>query len=318
MTPPFRDRLLELNPEYCTFRGLRTLQVNLGNLCNLSCSHCHMTASPDGAHIMGLHVMTRIINFLRHHEGIVLDITGGCPELNPYFTELIQQSSGLSPRRLLRSNLTIMTEPGMEWLPRYCQEQGLVIVASLPCYREKNVDAQRGRGVYDASIAALKELNRLGYGDTQELNLVYNPGGAYLPGAQEQLEEAYRGELASRHGIRFNKLYTITNVPIGRFRDELEKSDALEQYLQLLADQFNPDTAHEIMCRTLVSVDWQGHLYHCDFNQAAGLPILNSNGIPLTIEDLHHFLPGGADLFLAQHCYSCTAGAGSSCTGTLM
>ena len=313
----FRERLRELNPDYCTFASLQTLQVNLGDLCNLSCSHCHVTASPTGSRVMGPEVMAKIISFLTRGPGLILDITGGCPELNPSFRYFIEQTAGLSRRRLLRSNLSIMMEKGMQWLPRFCYDQDLIIVASLPCYLEKNVDRQRGGGVYDASITALKELNRLGYGDTHELNLVYNPHGAFLPGSQRELENAYRVELAERHGIRFNNLYTITNAPIGRFREELEKSGAMERYLQLLESRFNPETAPDIMCRTLVSVDWQGFLYHCDFNQAAGIPLSDSSGTPLLIEELDHLPSQGSDLHLARHCYCCTAGDGSSCTGAL-
>jgi len=317
MVAAFRERLMSLNPEYCTFESLRTLQVNLGNLCNLSCAHCHVTASPAGRRVMGREVMERIISFLHRRQGLVLDITGGCPELNPHFRQFIERSAGLSPRRLLRSNLTIMTEPGMEWLPRFCCDQELVIIASLPCYQEENLDRQRGRGVYEASIAALKELNRFGYGGIRELDLVYNPGGAFLPGSQQELESAYRRELEERHGIRFNNLFTITNAPIGRFREYLETRGAYERYMSLLAARFNPDAAPGIMCRSLVSVDWKGFLYHCDFNQAAGLPITGVDNSLMKIEDLEIAAIHGSELLLAQHCYCCTAGDGSSCTGAL-
>jgi radical SAM/Cys-rich protein len=266
---------------------------------------------------MDREVMAKIIRYLSRNQGHILDITGGCPELNPHFRYFIDQTAGLSPRRLLRSNLSIMTEPGMGWLPQYCHDQDLVIIASLPCYQEENVDRQRGVGVYGTSIAALKELNRLGYGDVHELNLVYNPGGAFLPGSQKELETAYRVDLAKRHGIRFNNLYTITNAPIGRFREYLETRGAFERYVQLLADRFNPDAARDIMCRTLISVDWNGFLYHCDFHQAAGLPITDTNGRPLQIDDLDSTALSGSDLLLTQHCYCCTAGEGSSCTGAL-
>lgn len=317
MVPSFRYRLMKMNPKYGTFESLRTLQVNLGNLCNLRCSHCHVTAAPSGEQVMGRVVMGEIISFLSKNQGLVLDITGGCPELNPHFQYFIEQTAGLSPRRILRTNLAIMTEPGMEWLPQYCRDQNLVIIASLPCYQEENVDRQRGRGVYGASIATLKQLNRLGYGDTHELNLVYNPGGAFLPGVQKELETVYRGELAKRHDISFNNLYTITNAPIGRFREYLEANGAYKQYVQLLASRFNPDTARGIMCRTLISVDWQGFLYNCDFNQAAGVPIAATNGRLMKIDDFDGTALKGTELNLAQHCYCCTAGEGSSCSGAL-
>lgn len=309
---------MNLNPEYCTFESLRTLQVNLGNLCNLSCTHCHVTASPDGEQVLGREVMGKIVSFLSRKPGLTLDITGGCPELNPHFRYFIEQTAGLSPRRLLRSNLAVMIEPAMEWLPQYCHDQDIIIIASLPCYEAENVDQQRGSGVFEASIAALQELNRLGYGDTHELNLVYNPGGAVLPGSQKELETVYRKELAKRHDIRFNNLYTITNAPLGRFREQLETGGDFERYVQLLVSRFNPDTARDIMCRTLISVDWLGYLYHCDFNQAAGLPITDKNGRLLKIDDFDSAALSGTELFLDQHCYCCTAGEGSSCNGTLM
>ena len=317
MADSFRNRLMSIKPEYATFESLRTLQVNLGNLCNLRCSHCHTTASPSGEQVMGREVMEKIINFLSKNEGLVLDITGGCPELNPHFKYFIEQTAAISPRRMLRTNLAIMTEQGMEWLPQYCRDQDLVIIASLPCYQEENVDRQRGRGVYRACITTLKQLNRLGYGDTHELNLAYNPGGAFLPGVQKELESVYREELEKRHDIRFNHLYTITNAPIGRFREHLEAGGAFERYMKLLASRFNPDTARGIMCRTLISVDWQGLLYHCDFNQATGMPIAGAKGSLLKIDDLDSAALKGTELNLAQHCYCCTAGEGSSCSGAL-
>lgn len=317
MVAAFKEKLREIDPLFVTFDSLQTLQVNLGNLCNLGCAHCHVGASPTGDRIMGSEVVEKIVGFLARRQGIILDITGGCPEMNPHFRSLVEATAGLSPRRIVRSNLAIMTEPGMEWLPSFCRDQRLVIIASLPCYLEENVDAQRGRGVFSRSIEALKALNALGYGDTFELNLVYNPGGDFLPGSQQGLEDAYRTELAARHGIRFNSLFTITNAPIGRFREYLEAKGTYERYLAMLATRFNPDAARTIMCRTLVSVDWKGFLYNCDFNQASGLPITGANGDILKIDDLEEAARTGAELFLAQHCYCCTAGEGSSCTGAL-
>ena len=317
MVAVFKERLRELDPMYVTFEGLQTLQVNLGNLCNLSCAHCHVNASPSGDRIMGPEVMEKIVGLLTRRPGITLDITGGCPEMNPHFRFLVEGTRGHSPRRMVRSNLTILTEPGMEWLSAFCRDQELVVVASLPCYLEENVDRQRGPGVFGRSIEALRTLNGLGYGDTLELNLVYNPGGPFIPGSQRELEDAYKAELLARHGIRFNNLYTIANAPIGRFREYLEAKGAYERYLAMLATRFNPEAARNIMCRTLVSVDWKGFLYNCDFNQAVGLPITGGNGEILKIDDLEEAARTGAELFLAQHCYCCTAGEGSSCTGAL-
>lgn len=317
MVAAFKERLKEINPVYLKFDTLQTLQVNLGNLCNLSCRHCHVGASPRGTRVMEREVMARIIGFLSRQPGITLDITGGCPELNPHFSFLIEATEGLSPRRMVRSNLAIMTEPGMERLPEFYRRHGLVIIASLPCYLEENVDRQRGEGVYARSIAALRRLNEIGYGGELELNLVYNPGGDFIPGSQRELEAAYKTELLERHGISFNHLYTIANAPIGRFREYLEAKGAYERYLNLLATSFNPDAAGNIMCRTLVSVDWKGFLYNCDFNQASGLPITGEDGGILKIDDLEEAARSGNELFLAQHCYCCTAGEGSSCTGSL-
>ncbi|MCM2358164.1 MAG: arsenosugar biosynthesis radical SAM protein ArsS [Geobacteraceae bacterium] len=317
MVAAFKERLKEINPVYLKFDTLQTLQVNLGNLCNLSCRHCHVGASPRGTRVMEREVMARIIGFLSRQPGITLDITGGCPELNPHFSFLIEATEGLSPRRMVRSNLAIMTEPGMERLPEFYRRHRLVVIASLPCYLEENVDRQRGEGVYARSIAALRRLNEIGYGKELELNLVYNPGGDFIPGSQRELEAAYKTELLERHGICFNHLYTIANAPIGRFREYLEAKGAYERYMNLLATSFNPDAAGQIMCRTLVSVDWKGFLYNCDFNQASGLPITGEDGGILKIDDLEEAARSGNELFLAQHCYCCTAGEGSSCTGSL-
>ncbi len=317
MVAAFKERLQQINPVYIKFDILQTLQVNLGNLCNLSCSHCHVGASPRGKMVMGRDVMEKISRFLARKPGLVLDITGGCPEMNPHFRYLIEVTEGLSPRRVVRSNLVIMTEPDMGWLAEFYREKKLVITASLPCYLEENVDRQRGEGVYKRSIAALKRLNTLGYGGELELNLVYNPGGNYIPGSQKELEAAYKTEMLERHGIVFNHLYTITNAPIGRFREYLEAQGAFERYLNLLATSFNPEAAGNIMCRTLVSVDWKGFLYNCDFNQAIGLPITSEEHGILKIEDLEDAAINGSELFLTQHCYCCTAGEGSSCTGAL-
>jgi radical SAM/Cys-rich protein len=317
MVAAFKERLREINPVYVKFDTLQTLQVNLGNLCNLSCSHCHVGASPHGNRVMAKEVIEKIVGFLERKSSLVLDITGGCPEMNPHFRFLVESSDGLSQRRIVRSNLTIINEPGMEWLPEFYRDHRLVITASLPCYLEENVERQRGKGVYSRSIAALQKLNSVGYGGRLELNLVYNPGGGSIPGSQKELETAYKAELLERHGIIFNHLYTITNAPIGRFREYLETQGAYERYLKLLATSFNPDAAGNIMCRTLVSVDWKGFLYNCDFNQAIGLPITDDHMGILKIDDLEAAAIGGSELFLAQHCYCCTAGEGSSCTGAL-
>ncbi|MDA8429674.1 MAG: arsenosugar biosynthesis radical SAM protein ArsS [Geobacteraceae bacterium] len=318
MVPSFKNRLHAVNPTYETFESLHTLQINLGNLCNLHCSHCHVDASRRGTEIMGKDVMDQIAEFLKRHPNLTLDITGGCPEMNPDFRYVIEQTEGLAPRRMLRSNLVIMAEPGWEWLPEFCRNHALTIVASLPCYLEENVDQQRGTGVYQKSIQVLKRLNSLGYGAEVELDLVYNPGGDFVPGSQKGLEAAYKTELLANHGIVFNHLFTITNAPIGRFREHLEADGTYGDYLRLLAGRFNPEAAGNIMCRTLISVDWQGKLYNCDFNQALGMPVTADDGSEITISELDDGGMNGKQIELAQHCYCCTAGEGSSCTGALL
>jgi radical SAM/Cys-rich protein len=318
MPATFQERLQAVNPEFETFENLRTLQVNLGNLCNLHCSHCHVDASLKATEIMGRGVMEQIVRFLTHHPGLTLDITGGCPEMNPDFRYLSEQTKGLAQQRLLRSNLAIMAEPGWDWLAEFCRSQELIIIGSLPCYLEENVDGQRGAGVYQKCIQVLQKLNSLGYGRELELNLVYNPAGAFVPGRQQVLEKAYKTELAASHGIVFNRLFTITNAPIGRFREHLEEKGSYAAYLQMLAGRFNPDTAGNIMCRTLVSIDWQGKIYNCDFNQALKMPITTDDGNEITIAELDDENMNGKKILLSQHCYCCTAGEGSSCTGALV
>jgi radical SAM/Cys-rich protein len=318
MVASFQQRLHDINPEYETFANLQNLQVNLGNLCNLHCTHCHVDASSRGTEIMGTNVMDQIAGFLTRHPGLTLDITGGCPEMNPNFRYLIERTEGVAPRRMLRSNLAIMAESGWEWLPEFCRSQNLTIVGSLPCYLEENVDQQRGVGVYQKSIQVLKRLNSLGYGKDPELNLVYNPGGEFVPGSQQGLETAYKTELSVNHGIIFNHLFTITNAPIGRFREHLEATGTYSDYLRMLAGRFNPEAAGNIMCRTLISVDWQGKIYNCDFNQALRMPITADDGAEITISELDDAGMNGKQIELAQHCYCCTAGEGSSCTGALV
>jgi radical SAM/Cys-rich protein len=318
MIPAFKDRLLAVNPDYEHFEHLQTLQVNLGNLCNLHCSHCHVNATLQGIEIMKRDVMQMVAGFLAEHPGITLDVTGGCPEMNPEFRYFSEVTRGLSPRRLLRSNLAIMAEKGWEWLPEFCRRHEWIIIGSLPCYLEENVDRQRGSGVYEKCIQVLKRLNSLGYGTELELNLVYNPGGDYIPASQRSLEATYKTELSAGYGIAFNHLFTITNAPIGRFREHLEASSTYADYLLMLAGRFNPEAAGNIMCRTLISVDWQGKVYNCDFNQALGMPTLAEDGSVLSISELNGAVMNGEKIPFSQHCYCCTVGEGSSCTGALV
>jgi radical SAM/Cys-rich protein len=318
MVVSFKQRVVDLDAASSSFDKLKTLQVNLGDMCNQSCQHCHMEAGPTGKRLMRRDVMEKIIDFLRNHDGITLDMTGGCPELHPDFKDFVEKTRGLTSRLMVRTNLTVLLEKGQEWIPQWYRDNQVVLFASMPCYTKENVDRQRGVGSYDKSIAALKKLNDLGYGDSLELNLVYNPGGPALPGSQKELETDYKRELSREHGLRFNHLFTITNAPIGRFRNYLKANGLLEEYSQLLVDNFNPAAVRSVMCRSLISVDWQGVLYNCDFNIALGIPIRNNAGKVLKIDDLPEAIRGGSEIALGEHCYCCTAGAGSSCTGILV
>lgn len=311
----FRRMVENVDPACARFDELQTLQLNLGNRCNLACVHCHVAASPEGTRLMGREVMDRVIEFLATRRGVTLDITGGCPEMNPHFRYIIERTDSLAISRIVRTNLAIAGDPSMEWLPEFYRDHGLALVASLPCFKRATVDRQRGSGVFQRSISTLRRLNDLGYGECLELNLVYNPEGSSLPGSQRFLESLYRKELLDRYGVRFTSLFTITNVPIGRFRDHLETRGELAAYRDTLVERFNGAAAPSIMCRSLVSVDWEGRLYNCDFNQAAGLPIRTGEGEPLTVRHLAEATRHGAPLILGEHCFSCTAGEGSSCCG---
>jgi radical SAM/Cys-rich protein len=318
MIPDFKETVRSMNPYSAYFDKLVTLQVNLGDKCNQCCEHCHVTAGPAGHNMMPQHVMRKIIQFLDQYKGLVLDVTGGCPELNPHFKYFVERAQGFASRVMVRTNLTILTEDGMEWIPPWYKERGVVLIASLPCYTEKNVNRQRGNGVFKKSIEVLKKLNTLGYGGDLELNLIYNPSSDSLPAPQQQLEADYRRHLFTQYGISFSNLFTIVNAPLGRFKSYLESCGRTEDYFQLLVDNFNPETVENIMCRTLINVDWRGIVYNCDFNQVSGLPMRNRNGAIITIDTIEEVLERGHEIVMGEHCYSCTAGAGSSCTGVLV
>ena len=298
---------------------VRTLQVNLGKLCNMACHHCHVDAGPKRTEIMQRDVAERIIALLSRHPGIdTVDFTGGAPELNPDFRWLVTEARRLGRRVIDRCNLTVFFEPGLADLPAFLAAHEVEVVASLPCYSAANVEKQRGKGAFDKSIQALLLLNDLGYGrpgSRLKLNLVYNPGGASLPPAQHILEAQYKDELARLFGIEFHDLFTITNLPIKRFAEALLRAGALEGYMSLLVRYFNPATVGELMCRSLVSVGWDGQLYDCDFNQMLELPLGAGersvwSADPFAELERAHIATGG-------HCYGCTAGAGSSCGGAL-
>lgn len=300
--------------------SLEVLQVNLGYRCNQRCNHCHVNAGPERTEVMERSTLDQVIQFLESSSVRVLDLTGGAPELNPYFKELVQVCRGMGIHVIDRSNLTILEEKREEGLSEFLAEQGVEIIGSLPCYLRENVDAQRGRGVFEKSIRSLKKLNFLGYGKEGSglvLNLVSNPLGAYLPPSQETLEGQYRRELAQRYGIIFNHLYTITNMPINRFRDALILCGEYEAYLDLLVRSYREANLPLLMCRRLISVDWQGFVYDCDFNQALGLPLQLGGKPTVHLKELKEEDLPGNPVPLFGHCYGCTAGCGSSCMGSL-
>ncbi len=315
MTAMFKKKVEAVDPRFSRFHKLETLQVNLGDLCNLSCTHCHHHASPHGARIMGRVVMEKIAAFLARHSGLTLDITGGCPEMNPDFRYFVEATAGRAARRIVRSNLAIALEPGMEWLTGFYREQSLAVMASLPCYERENVDKQRGDGVFMQSIEVLRRLNQHGYGSKLELHLVHNPGSGSVSGSRDVLEQYYRTELFQRFGVTFSRLHCMNNTPIGRFRDNLELNGTYKRYIEHLADKFNPQASERIMCRTLVSVGWDGVLYNCDFNLAAALPLKRTDGSFVTIDHIDEAIVSGSGILMAEHCFSCTAGEGSGCGG---
>ncbi|MFY8148035.1 MAG: arsenosugar biosynthesis radical SAM (seleno)protein ArsS [Prochlorococcaceae cyanobacterium] len=307
--------------------GLEILQVNLGYRCNQSCSHCHVNAGPQRTESMAPETLALIEPVLRARGLRVLDLTGGAPELHGGFRSLVRQARRLGVEVIDRCNLTILQESGQEDLAEFLAAEGVEVVASLPCYEENNVDRQRGRGVFERSLEGLLQLNRLGYGQPGSplrLHLVYNPQGAVLPPPQADLEEAYRSVLQQRYGIVFHRLYALANMPIQRFAEELRRREQLESYLELLAREHRPENLAGVMCRQLISVDWQGFLYDCDFNQQLGLSLLpltehgKHNGGRLHLRDLLDLDPQGHPIRVERHCYGCTAGSGSSCSGSLV
>lgn len=320
MNRDFSERIKQLDPKLLNLDRLQTLQVNLGNKCNQRCRHCHIQAGPDGKKIMSREVMLKIISFLKDHHELTVDITGGCPELNPDFKFFLNQVCRFADSVMVRTNLTVFLAPGMQWVQESYSANKVILIASLPCFSAENVEEQRGKGVFEKSIAALRILNNLGYGYQKdlELNLVYNPGGVFIPCSQKELEEEYKKQLKDNFGIKFNKLFTITNAPVGRFRQYLKANGQLENYQKLLIENFNTAAARNIMCRNLISVDYKGRLYNCDFNQALGLNLEDKNRTPITINDLDKLISQKIEIITANHCFCCTAGAGSSCTGSLV
>jgi len=296
------------------------LQINVGRLCNLTCNHCHVNAGPRRKEIMPRDTLDRILAWLERTTIATLDVTGGAPEMMPDFRYLVARVKAFQPTRHVidRCNLTILLKPGYEDLPQFLAAHEVEIIASLPCYSAKNVDAQRGAGVFDDSIRALQLLNSLGYGPNPKLplHLVYNPVGAFLPGPQAELETEYKLELKQHFGIVFNRLLTITNMPIARFAAFLRRHGQYQQYMNLLIDSFNPATVDGLMCRDTLSIGWRGEVYDCDFNQMLGLQW--NNGGPLYLWDIDPAQIKNRAVLTGDHCFGCTAGCGSSCGGALV
>ena len=294
------------------------LQVNLGLRCNQQCVHCHLEASPLRTERMEWPVMELVLEAAKHSRCRLVDLTGGAPELNPHFRAFITALRKEGHRVQVRTNLTILQDPGMEEMLEFFKEHQVQLVASLPCYLEENVCAQRGKGVYEKSITAIRHLNTLGYGSAENLSLslVYNPGGAFLPPAQTALEADYRRELGRRFGIQFTRLLTITNMPLGRFRLDLSKQKQENEYLDLLRSAFNPNTVPGLMCRHQISIGWDGTLYDCDFNLALSLPV--DHGAPDHIKSFRVSDLKERPIVTGEHCFGCTAGSGSSCGGALV
>lgn len=299
---------------------LETLQVNLGYRCNQSCLHCHVNAGPNRTETMSGETVDLVLAVLRAQGIRTLDLTGGAPELNSHFRRLVQAAREAGVKVIDRCNLTILSEPGQEGLAEFLAAQQVEVVASLPCYSVANVDRQRGDGVFERSIAALRQLNALGYGDADSglvLNLVYNPQGPSLPPPQAALEADYKRELGAHFGIRFNQLFALTNMPIQRFGSTLISKGSFQSYMALLKSAYRSENLGTVMCNSMLSVDWQGDLYDCDFNQMLGLRArLNGSGRAHLRELLEHPAAGEA-IRVADHCYGCTAGQGSSCGGAL-
>lgn len=298
---------------------LDTLQANLGYRCNQSCLHCHVAASPKRTEEMSWDTMQLMLDFIEKFGITTLDLTGGAPEMNQHFKHLVIEARQLGVKVIDRCNLTILCEPGYEDFAAFLAEHDVEVVASLPCYLEDNVDAQRGDGVFQASIEGLKQLNQLGYaqaGSDKVLNLVYNPQGPVLPPEQQALEADYKHELNARYGVQFSNLFTLANMPIQRFGSTLISKNTFVPYMELLRNSFNAATLDSLMCRSLISVDWQGYVHDCDFNQQLKMPLGGSRE-PVHLETLFASGLEESTIRIGDHCYGCTAGQGSSCGGAL-
>lgn len=299
--------------------GIDVFQINLGRLCNQACLHCHVEAGPKRTEIMDKKTIELCLDILVKSDIPTVDLTGGAPEMNPHFTWFVEECKNINRHVMVRSNLTIIEEPNYENLEEFYKKNKIEVIASLPYFLEKNVDKQRGKGTFTKSINAMKKLNDIGYGGEDKdliLNLVYNPGGAFLPPAQRSIEIEFKRELDKRYGVTFNNLFTITNFPIGRFRDFLVRTNNYKAYLKRLIDAYNPIAAAGVMCRNTLSVSWDGSLYDCDFNQMLGIKC--DHGAPYFIKDFDLEKLKNRRIMTGLHCYGCTAGAGSSCGGAVV
>ena len=294
---------------------VQTLQINVGRKCNQACRHCHVDAAPWRTEMMDAAVAARVCEWIRGHRPEIVDITGGAPELSEHFRLFVETARACGCRVIDRNNLTIIETPAFAWLPDYLAAHAVEVVASLPCYSAGNVDAQRGDGVFEKSIRALKKLNAVGYGTRLPLSLVYNPLGAKLPPPQPELEADYKHELRAQFGLEFTRLFALANQPIARFAQDLREQGRWDAYLELLANSFNPATVAGLMCRSTLSVGWRGEVYDCDFNQMLGMQL--RNGQDLFLWDVTPGYLAGRAILTGPHCLACTAGAGSSCTGAL-
>lgn len=297
--------------------SLRTIQVNITLKCNLECAHCHVASSPKRREMMAWETMAKVVSLADRVRPEKVDITGGAPEIHPHFCRFVEALRGSGHKVMVRTNLTILLEPGFERMPAFFREWQVHLVASLPCYLEENVDAQRGEGAYRKSVEAIRRLNKLGYGIEPDLplDLVYNPGGPKLPPPQARLEEDYRRELKARFGISFTRLFALANMPIGMFRHQLRREGKERSYMILLRESFNPRTLEGLMCRHQINIGWDGRVYDCDFNLACRLPA--RNGRPFRLDDLDLDSYMAREIATADHCFGCTAGSGSSCGGAL-
>lgn len=315
-TPSFNETMKLHKLECLRATAVSTLQVNMGKFCNQACRHCHVDAGPKRTELMTRETVSQVLAVVRRFQIPAVDITGGAPELNPNFDRLVRECRLAGTRVMVRHNLTVQLEAGKEGLAEFFRDQQVEVVASLPYFLARETDAQRGQGVFRKSLQALKRLNEVGYGRPDsglELNLVYNPAGAFLPPKQESIERDFKRELDTRYGVVFNRLFTITNMPIHRFLEYLHRSGNYERYMGKLVSSFNPATLCGLMCRTMISVGWDGRLYDCDFNQTLDLPL--TGGHPKTVAGFDPARLASRIIATGDHCYGCTAGAGSSCGG---